>query len=297
MFQPKNAVWLLLALVTSWSSAQTFPSIAEVDLLFPKNDTYAPTVLMPMVFAIQNAPAADPLSLALKWVLYYPADAEHLTIIRNDAIPKTYLSASPNGTYYEFTSLYNLTTLEGPWKLVWTLTSENCTQFPVSNSSEFGYDQVNSVIFTTKNDAQAADLLAATADDVCASAGSFTFNVTGEETVTIREGPGVTTCAVVASMSPTPTPNPCVARLDVTMASSISAELTATAYGFPTPLVSCPAKSAGSLEGRLHVGGLNWLVLTFSCFYILPIWMIGSRQQVFFRVLVNKTGFTSKVVD
>jgi hypothetical protein len=259
-----NVAWLLLTLFTYWSSAQTFPSIAEVDLIFPRNDSYAPNVLMPMVFAIQNTPAAAPLNLAIYWVLYYPADSEFVTIVNDGPILRTYLTASTPGPYYEYTGLYNITTLEGKWKLVWTLTSENCTQFPVSNSTTFGYDQVNSVIFTTTNGAQAADLVAATADDVCASAESFTFNVTGEERVLFGSGTSVTTCAVVASMSPTSTPNPCAAQLDATRASSISASLTANACGFPTSLVSCPAKSAGSIEGRLHVGELNWIVLTFG---------------------------------
>lgn len=269
MFPPRSAAWLLLALFSNLSSAQTFPSIAEVDLLFPRNDTYAPTVLMPMVFAIQSYPAAAPLNISLDWILYYPADAEVITIIRRGIIPRPVSPASLNGTFYEYTSLYNLTTLEGKWKLNWTLTTENCTMFPANNSIPFGYHQINSVIFTTANGAQAADLVVATADDVCASAESFTFNITSEAKVSQGSGTAVTTCAVVASMSPTPTPNPCAAQLDANKASSISSVLTTNACSLPSSLVSCPAKSAGSMGAQL--GGLKWVAL-----FLYSIWMASS---------------------
>jgi hypothetical protein len=262
MFPSNNAVWLLLALLTCWSSAQTFPSIAEVDLLFPRNDTYAPTVLMPVVFAIQNTPVAGPLDLALEWHLYQLTDG-NITGVANKVVTKSYLSASTSGPYYEYSSLYNLTTLESAWSLIWTISSENCTQFPTNDSSIPGYLQGNTVFFTTKNGAQATDLVAATADDVCASAESFTFNVTGFEKVSVGSGDSVTTCAVVASMSPTSSPNPCAAQLDATGASSISVALTTSACSLPSSLVSCPAKSAGSIGIQGQLGGPMWVVATF----------------------------------
>jgi len=257
MFPSNNAVWLLLALLTCWSSAQTFPSIAEVDLLFPRNDTYAPTVLMPMVFAIQNSAVAVALDLALEWYLYKLTDG-NITTVGNDFITKSYFNAFTSGPYYEYISHYNVTTVEGTWLLIWIVSSVNCTQFPTSDSSIPGYMQGNKVFFTTKNGAQATDLVAATADDVCASAESFTFNVTGVENVPMGSGK-VTTCAAVASMSPTS--SPCAAQLNATGASSISAALTYSACS-PSSLVTCPANSAGSIEAQL--GGPMWVVVTFG---------------------------------
>ena len=260
MFRSSNVVWLLLALLTCWSYAQTFPSIAEVDLLFPRNDTYEPTVLMPIVFAIQNTPAAAPLDLALEWQLRQLAGL-NITPIATGSITKSYLSAS-TATYYEYNSLYNLTTMEGTWSLVWTISSVNCTQFPTSATNIPGYAQEQTVYFTTKNGSQATDLVAATANDVCASAESFSFNVTGQEPVSIGSGSQVTNCAIVASVAPTYTPNPCAAQLNATGAASISASLTGSVCSLPSPLVSCPVKSAGSVETQL--GRLMWVVATFG---------------------------------
>jgi hypothetical protein len=260
MFLSNQAVWLL-ALFTCRASAQTFPSIAEVDLLFPRNDTYAPTVLMPVVFAIQNPPVAAPLNLALEWHLYQ-LTSSNITLAGNGFITKSYLTASIPGPYYEYSSFYNLTTVEGTWLLFWVLSSDNCTQFPTNASSIPGWPQGNKLIFTTKDGAQATDLVAATADDVCAGAESFTFNVTGVEKVLVGSGNSVTTCAVVASILPTPSPDPCAAQLNAVEASSISVSLTADACSSPTPLVNCPAKGAGSIEAQL--GRPIWVVAIFG---------------------------------
>ena len=37
----------------------TFPVIAEINLVFPRNDTYAPVDLMSIVFALQHPVPAD----------------------------------------------------------------------------------------------------------------------------------------------------------------------------------------------------------------------------------------------
>ncbi|KAH8703811.1 hypothetical protein BGW36DRAFT_370020 [Talaromyces proteolyticus] len=264
MFCFNNAAWLLLPLYTHWSVAQPFPSIAEVDLLFPRNDTYAPTPLMPLVFAIHNPTDAAALNLALEWALRYPAGANHLAVVSDGVITQSYSPTTTSNIYYMFSSLYNLTILEGAWELIWLLSSDNCTMFPPNGSSTVGYTQIKSIIFNTNNSAPATDLLAATTNDVCASAESFTFNITGIEKISLGAGAGMTTCAVVASTSPitTPTPNPCAAQLNAADASSISASLTASACGLPSSLVSCPARSVGVIQRRLR--GSTWVIATFS---------------------------------
>jgi hypothetical protein len=262
-FPSSYVLWPLLALFTSWSSA----SVTEVDLLFPRNDTYAPTVLMPLVFAIQG-PAANSLNLALLWQLSQLLPNGNISIAGSGVIPKSYLIIPTSEPYYQYTSFYNSTTIEGTWQLFWALTSENCTQLPINDTTMLGYIQENILIFTIKNGAQATDLVAATADNVYTSAESFSFNVTGTEKVSIGSGNSVTSCAVVAPMSPTASPNPCAAQLNSTGASSISASLTASAYSSPTSLVSCLAKkSAGSIQVQLRrpiwvVATLGWLLYT-----------------------------------
>jgi hypothetical protein len=261
MFPSNNAIWLLLALLIARSSGQTFPAIAEVDILFPRNDTYAPTALMPVIFAIQNPAAAVSLDLALEWYLYQLEDGD-VTGVGSGVITMAYVSTASSGPDYEYGSIYNLVSVEGNWSLFWVVGSINCTQFPVSNSSLPGHFQGNTVIFTTKNGAQTTDLVTTITNGSCASDESFTFNISKAEEVSVGIGTTVTTCAVLVSTSPTPSPNPCAAQLNPSGASSILASLTASACSWPTPLVNCTTKTAESIAVRL--GGRIWVVATFG---------------------------------
>lgn len=212
---------------------------------------------MPVVFALQNAPLA--LNLMIEWELFRIPTNNNIgnwTFGGLGWVPEQ----SPAAIYYEYLGVYDVTTVEGTWSLSWIVSSINCTQFPPSNSSLIGYQETNTVFFTTKNGAQAADLVAATADDVCAGAESFAFNVTGVETVPDGVGNEVTSCAVVATM--TPTPNPCAAQLNTKVASSISSALSSQACTSPSSLVSCPTttKSTGSTERQM--GGPMWVIVT-----------------------------------
>lgn len=55
------ALFLASLLGAVGAGAITFPATVEVDLVFPRNDTYTPAALIPIVFAIQNAQLAASL--------------------------------------------------------------------------------------------------------------------------------------------------------------------------------------------------------------------------------------------
>ncbi|MDM9186223.1 hypothetical protein QU781_28035, partial [Escherichia coli] len=58
-----HLLWALVATcpVASVAAEAKPTGTAEVDLVFPRNDTYAPMPLMPVVFAVQNPPVAGKL--------------------------------------------------------------------------------------------------------------------------------------------------------------------------------------------------------------------------------------------
>jgi hypothetical protein len=59
---------LLLPLARSSNPATPkYPTTVELDLVFPRNETYAPVGLMPITFALQNPQAAVPLHLLIEW--------------------------------------------------------------------------------------------------------------------------------------------------------------------------------------------------------------------------------------
>lgn len=45
------------------SAGRKLPADIQVDLVFPRNETYAPTQMFPTVFAIDNFDSATPLDL------------------------------------------------------------------------------------------------------------------------------------------------------------------------------------------------------------------------------------------
>ncbi|KAF2664835.1 hypothetical protein BT63DRAFT_77657 [Microthyrium microscopicum] len=255
------SIGTILLLLPCWSAAQpaiSFPTIVEVDLMFPRNDTYAPNPLMPVVFAIQQSVIAKSLNIGLLWDLGR-LDASDNTTSSGYKIygnPINSQNSTINDTpLYEYDIMYNMTIIEGTWWFRWILSTENCSMFLANGSQLPNHDLWNTLIFTTKNGAKQPDLVDTTAgNDICASAESFTFNVTGLS----HEGNGSATCAVLASSAASPAPNPCAAQMNSAYASSVSAAITRDACGLPTPIVSCPPAKNEGMKTMLF-GGAVWI--------------------------------------
>jgi hypothetical protein len=260
-------VWHLLALVYCSAASQlTFPAMVEADLIFPRNDTYATTRLMPVVFAIQNAKLAYPLDIGFSWNLWPVSGSANATVPKLLGLGTLDLSQAnltSNSPFYAFGAIDSLAATGGTWALIWTISWGNCSggldQMTASSSN------TSRVIFTTNNGGSQPDLVAATADGTCTSSESFTFNVTGTENVGYPpDYDARTSCAVLPTTLPSPAPNPCGARVDASAASSISAALTGTACGGSSSAPSCPpsttAKSAGHKGAQFPVGTLGCLI-------------------------------------
>lgn len=235
--------------VTAGDSTITYPATAEFDVVFPRNNTYAPFNLVPIVFAIQNPEAAKDLALNIQWSLGkigVGASAGGLI-----DLTWTNFTSDP---YYVVTSTYLANVTEGAYNLLWELTAGNCSE----GAMEPSFASLNNIVtFTIRNGAQAPDLVAAAGADSCADMPSRTFNVTG--TLPIQADPwsedGRNTCAVLGQ--PTPTADPCNLKLDSAEASSISATITASACAGATPLLTtgCPqATRTASLAARSELG-------------------------------------------
>lgn len=218
-----------------------FPATVEVDLVFPRNDTYAPAPLFPIVFAIQNAQAAAGLSFYLGWSIddvhndFYGVTSDY----RN--LQSANYSASGNDPFFIvfYTTLLNGT--EGHFYLQWMLSALSCA--PPNPEDVFHLEQANYTeyvdytTFTLRNNAQKPS--AVTSQDSCPIP-ITTFNVTGMMKLEDFPGhslsPGV--CALEAH--PSPTANPCAVKVDSVVDSNISASVTALACASHITLTSCP---------------------------------------------------------
>jgi hypothetical protein len=241
--------WLLAAYMAAIANAAGYTAgILEVDLVFPRNETYAPTDWFPVVFAFQNAERARYLNLHIEYTIRKPADPWNGRVSRSHDLRWTNWSSHDPYFVYAFSGSF---ATEGHWMLAWHLSWQSC------NEEAF-----------TKVDLVAA----ATANDTCPPEQGVAINVTdktmhvpswaehwsgGDHTGDI--------CAVVASSSPTPTPDPCRVDIDSAIVASMSASLTATLCRGLNPPPDCP-KDDDNAAQKLAVFGVSCLLAAFGAF-------------------------------
>ena len=245
-----GALSCALGLAVAQSNDPSYPVTVELDVVFPSNNTYAPAEVFPIIFALQNRPAALPSTLLqIGWSLDH-VDGRH---IDGDAItvPDNSSSDAALDPYYVklWTMWLNGGAL-GTYVLAWEFTYTNCSD---SSLGPMGTTIKDSLSFNINPFARQPNF--GTDLETC-PAKNTTIEISGTLPYEweAQFSPPRSVCAIVAD-SP-PTANPCAARLDQAAASSIAAELTASAcahphaYSFPS---SCPSPTKESLGSRVPV--------------------------------------------
>jgi hypothetical protein len=232
---------------------QTYPAIVEIDLVFPRNDTYAPVELMPIVFAIQNAPAAAlPPMRQINYEIQRVGPRTAENFVTSDVIDFPGTTNFSTDPYYAILSANTFNNTEGAFYMQWEIIASNCSHSgPVDQSEILG----DLTYFTIQNGTKQLSL--ETGPDTCPTQ-SFTYNVTG--TVLYSEFTRLDVCALLAEQ--TPPANPCAICVDDTMASSISATMTAAAISNSSPALPSfspvPTHKQNSAMG-FHCGGVGWI--------------------------------------
>ncbi|KAI1275905.1 hypothetical protein F5Y07DRAFT_161513 [Xylaria sp. FL0933] len=225
----------------------------EVDAVFPRNNIYAPVDLMPVVFAVQNPSATWPLPFQVQWSLEkFQVDAPPVSqgygII--DLLSTNYSDSDP----YYVVDYANLKNTEGVYFMVWAVYADLCQE----NSSYADIKQ--NVTFTVKVGGTEPELQASTHPVTCATIQSTTFGFAYQ-------------CPWSGGKA-----NPCELNLNAGQASSISAEITASACAGDSPVktAGCPqttkagsAAKASRAEGVVRARGLMCFVVLLSLFRIL----------------------------
>jgi hypothetical protein len=247
------------------AAASDFLGVVEVDLVFPRNDTYAPAPYVPIVFGFQNTELAPLLNLDIELHVWNITNG---SVVDQGSFGDSYhdlgwrmntSSTDPLLVYRH----YDHFNTEGIWRLVWTLTWSNCTLEPYWTGTNLtGYMQSSGITFTTRKSAQDIDLVTATEDQNCTEDQGIAFKIMNTEEA--FDGGG--RCAAVANY--TVTPNPCRVKIDPAAASNISASLPEQLCSRRYPPIDCPSdKSAAQ---RLLVGGITFLMAAFGALsYIL----------------------------
>ncbi|KAI9040040.1 uncharacterized protein KD926_008603 [Aspergillus affinis] len=258
--------WLLVGCMSVM--AKVASNVLEVDLVFPRNDTYAPADLFPIVFAFQNPERARLLNPD---IFYTIRDWDNM--FGNNSFGITWshdlkwANWSSHDPYFVYTFFPESFRREGHYWLTWSIGWNSCDMNAFSNHG--GGDIVKndstwSVLFTIKDSAQKVDLVAATANKTCPKELGTAINVTGQ--MTLRNG---NTCAVVASSTPTPTPDPCQVKIDSAIVASMSASQHATFCKGLHPPADCPEEDKSAAQQLMVIGVSCFLAAVGAIGFIL----------------------------
>ncbi|KAH6617547.1 hypothetical protein F5144DRAFT_586783 [Chaetomium tenue] len=253
--------WSLVASLACLGAAvnATDGGVIEASLVFPRNETYAPTDSLPVVFAFQNAELAEHFNFHIAYTIRNASN-----IWGNESVNFSqslkWANWSSHEPYFSSTLFKDKFMAEGEWQLRWEMSWGACEEDSfltppprVSNLTLGGID------FTIKSGAQVVDLVAGTANDKpCTEKLGLAVNVTGQ----VKQDSRHNECAVVVSSS-TPTPNPCRVSIGSATAASISASWTARACNATFPPDFCPPEEDSSSQ-RLAVAGVASLAAAFG---------------------------------
>ncbi|KAL7924301.1 hypothetical protein ACQKWADRAFT_286390 [Trichoderma austrokoningii] len=160
---------LMTSLMTAMSyksASLTLPATFEVDLLFPRNETYAPSWLMPVVFAIQNPSLAVPLSASIQWNMWEGNNTRSPGSFGGASFDVagdvTTAISTPKSPYLLSSAVNTISYPDSVWTLAWYVQYNICGS--PTHSENF------TTVFTVRKSGKAIDLEAATLSDICGAA-------------------------------------------------------------------------------------------------------------------------------
>lgn len=256
---PPAAV-LLAAFVGGATRAVASPAsgVTELDLAFPRNQTYAPAPRLPVVFAYQNPELATALNTHVSFTIWNWDNMSNTVVTSSFDAGQANLSSGDPYLQYAYFEGFNT---EGHWFLKWTVSWSSCTEASLDSVSAKDRIAHNSttwaVHFTTKDSAPEMDLTAATDHKDCPEELGLAFDVTDTLKVPAQvDWSGSDSCAVVAAVMPTP--SPCQVTIDSAAASSMAASMTASVCrsknAFPPVGVECPPDDKSSARQLAATG-------------------------------------------
>jgi hypothetical protein len=272
----------LVSIATCAKMVGASSGVVEVDLIFPRNETYAPTAYLPIIFAFQNshlAPFLNPL-IHINSQLVQNANGSTPEWAPPESIDLEQLrraNFTNNDNYFAYPTYerneYTFAT-EGIWQVTWTFNWAVCTEDSLANNIFLRNESQHTTTLTIRKGAQEVDLVSGTTDKSCSGQDGVAVNITNtlhipssahwEGQTDKWEGQG-DMCAFTASS--VPKSDPCRVRIDPAAAASISCSIasgsSATNFSTATSSLICP-EDKKSAAGGLMIGGLAALFGVFS---------------------------------
>ncbi|KAH6879075.1 hypothetical protein J4E91_007059 [Alternaria rosae] len=253
-----------LVLAACAGAVNAASGMLEVDLVFPRNETYAATQIFPVIIAIQN----PDLGRFLNPTLDVTVTNVETQASRDLFYDLRWANFSSSELYREVKILSNFTE-EGVWALRLDVGWNSCTEDSLAflGGGLAANRTSRSTFFTIKSSAPELDLVAATKNRDCTDNEAVAINVDATlavpDFITWEDYDGKT-CASMAATTPAPTP--CNVKIDAVAASNISASMTSLhCQATRKPGDSCPTDEKSTAQ-RLIGGGTAGLVAAFGTF-------------------------------
>jgi hypothetical protein len=238
----------------------------EVDLVFPRNETYSPAEWFPIVFAVQNfnPQSVELLNLRISYDIRKDNNRDNQTTLNHDLRWANWSSSADPYLAYQYVQDLNTT---GNWIVAWELYWQSCDEEALANRDKkvLPTDHDGGVFehyyswwqhFTIDDSAlKKVDLIAATANASCPEdRNAVAINVTD---ITMHSPPGLNaagrdTCVVTVNLTATrTTPDPCLVAINEDTVASMAAvhqKRLCDRLINPNPPEDCPAKENGAQQ-------------------------------------------------
>jgi hypothetical protein len=244
--------WLLLAragaLVTCEDKYESLGNV-ELDMVFPRNETYPTLQRLPVVFAIRNPALSQNLNLVVTFRVER-ASSDQSEVVGWGEYDMRSINTTSNDTHFEYRDFLHFYE-EGTWIISWNLQWSSCTlkekfdRHPNEQSTDPERWWGQPTTFITRNSTQKLDLVAATSKKNCSGRGTksgFAIDIIGELNVTeTYEGHLSDTCATVPVNSTSL--DPCIGNLTDTCQFELNSS-TASRISTATAALPCKNKDA-----------------------------------------------------
>ncbi len=193
--------------------------IAEFSQIFPRNETYAPSLLFPFVFVFQNPAVArsmDP-SVRINLLKWNESESDWEVTETTQVDTEKLANASDSEPFFAHHVYGETFNTEAYWTFSWTSSWLNCSQEEDRPIDARGEGISGRVYFTTEEGAQDPEAI----DSECSESEGHTWNVTE----VVRDS-GVQDLSCVFLSPITPSAQPCEAQVNSETAESILASAT-----------------------------------------------------------------------
>ncbi|SPJ71096.1 uncharacterized protein FTOL_00824 [Fusarium torulosum] len=220
------ACWFLLF----WGgAANNSTGVLEMDLVFPRNETYNPSPMMPIIFSYRNTGLVPLLRPSITYEVWSYPNMSGPSVGSSIQVPLVnYSSSDPHIEYAAFLHPFNT---EGTWRVVLHFRWSNCYKqladkgLPDMDMYRINNTNLGNIVFTTKGPSKQIDLVAATSKKTCSAPAGIAINITDTMDTPFPHGDFEgDVCPVVAS--PPTKADRCPVTLGPSAVSSIDAEMT-----------------------------------------------------------------------